>query len=203
MERIHIYKQGNPFRPLILLLHGTGGDEKSLLDMAARIDKDAGILSLRGEVNEDGLNRHFKRLSLGVFDEVDLHKRTSDLEQFLDFAANKYGFPRHQIVGLGYSNGANLLASHLFKYPKSVQGAILLHPLSAGTIDKIPDLFGLPIFIGVGEEDPICPQEMTQKLFLQLHKTGANVTLSWHQFGHNLSTEEIQKASTWYQSFFK
>lgn len=49
----HLFTQGkNPDKPVLLLLHGTGGNELDLLPIAARIDDEASILSVRGNVLE-------------------------------------------------------------------------------------------------------------------------------------------------------
>ena len=52
----------------LLLLHGTGGDENDLVPLGQMLAPDAGILSPRGTVNENGAARFFKRLAEGVFD---------------------------------------------------------------------------------------------------------------------------------------
>lgn len=106
---IHIFKEGqNPKRPTLLLLHGTGGTEQDLLQLAEWVDPQASVLSVRGNVSEHGMPRFFRRLAEGVFDEEDLIARTAELHQFLDEAAEKYNFERSNVVAIGYSNGANI-----------------------------------------------------------------------------------------------
>ena len=41
---------------------------------------------------------------------------------FLDEAAEKYGFDRDNIIAIGYSNGANIAASLLFHYQNCIKG---------------------------------------------------------------------------------
>ena len=93
----HIFQKGkDPAKPTLLLLHGTGGNELDLLPLAGRIDDEASILSVRGNVLENGMPRFFRRLAEGIFDEEDLIFRTKELNQFLDEAAEKYEFDRGQ-----------------------------------------------------------------------------------------------------------
>src|SRR5690625_6661862 len=80
----HIFKKGNNSDRTFLLLHGTGGTENDLLPLAHMIDPDANVLSVRGNVLENGMPRFFRRLSEGVFDEEDLIYRTKELKQFLE-----------------------------------------------------------------------------------------------------------------------
>ena len=113
----HIFRQGKDLQgPTLLLLHGTGGTESDLLPLAEIIDADANVLSVRGNVQENGMPRFFKRLAEGVFDEEDLISRTKELYEFLDEAAVEYQFDRNYVIAIGYSNGANIAASLLFHY---------------------------------------------------------------------------------------
>ena len=52
MNHQHIFKQGNPERPLLLLLHGTGGTEHDLFFLGEAIDPEASLLGVRGNVTE-------------------------------------------------------------------------------------------------------------------------------------------------------
>ena len=73
----HIFQKGkDPSKPVLLLLHGTGGTETDLLPLAGHIDPEASVLSVRGNVLENGMPRFFRRLAEGVFDEEDLLFRT-------------------------------------------------------------------------------------------------------------------------------
>src|SRR5699024_11695027 len=111
------------------LLHGTGGTEQDLLPLAEKVDPDANVLSVRGNVSENGMPRFFRRLAEGVFDEEDLIFRTKELNDFLDNAAEENNFDRNNIIAIGYSNGANIAASLLFHYQDALRGAMLHHPM--------------------------------------------------------------------------
>ena len=111
--------------PTLLLLHGTGGDENDLLPLGRLILPEANMLSPRGNVPENGMNRFFRRLAEGVFDQEDLRRRTEDLGRFIDTAAVRYGLDRERIIAVGYSNGANIAASLLLRRPSALRAAIL------------------------------------------------------------------------------
>ncbi|AOM83712.1 alpha/beta hydrolase [Salisediminibacterium beveridgei] len=197
----HIYKRGDErTKETLLLLHGTGGDENDLLPLADMIDPMANVLSVRGNVDENGMNRFFRRLSEGVFDEEDLIFRTKELYDFIDEASVKYGFDRSHVVAVGYSNGANIAASLLYHYERPLRAAALHHPMVPRSGIDLPDMSGLPVFIGAGENDPICPPEQTEKLNKDLTKQGAAVELFWEQQGHQLSRGEVDRATLWYKS---
>ena len=78
------------------------------MSLADIVDPEASVLSVRGNVLENGMPRFFKRLAEGIFDEEDLIFRTNELNAFLDEASTEYKFDRQNIVAIGYSNGANI-----------------------------------------------------------------------------------------------
>lgn len=197
---IHKFFKGtNPNRPTLLLLHGTGGDENDLIPVGKMIDQEANLLTVRGEVIENGMPRFFRRLAPGVFDEQDLMYRTSQLHDFIDQASKTYDFDRGDVIAIGYSNGANIAANMLMQIPYSLRGAILMHPMLPRKDGQVPELKNTKVLITAGNNDPIVPLESTQALKQVLDRNGAEVSLSWFKFGHKLSSEEIQVIIKWYQ----
>ncbi|MEH7013205.1 alpha/beta hydrolase [Neobacillus niacini] len=195
----HIFNKGKDLtKPTFLMLHGTGGNELDLLPLAGMIDDEASVLSVRGNVLENGMPRFFRRLAEGVFDEEDLIFRTTELNEFLDDAAVKYDFDRDNIIAIGYSNGANIAASLLFHYQNSLKGAILHHPMVPRRID-LPDLTGKHVFIAAGTNDPICSPLESAELQSLLENANANVVLHWEHRGHQLTKQEVDAAAEWYQ----
>ena len=63
----HIFKEGKAGHPVFILLHGTGGDETNLLPLGEVLDSEATVLSIRGDVNENGMLRYFKRQGEGRY----------------------------------------------------------------------------------------------------------------------------------------
>ncbi len=198
----HFFHKGKDLtKPTLLLLHGTGGNELDLLPLAGRIDEEASVLSVRGNVLENGMPRFFRRLAEGVFDEEDLIFRTKELNEFLDEAAKTYDFDRENIVAIGYSNGANIAASLLFHYQNVLKGAILHHPMVPRRGIELPDLSGKSVFIAAGTNDPICSPMESAELQTLLEKANANVSLHWENRGHQLTASEVEAAAQWYRTF--
>ena len=183
----------------LLLLHGTGGNENDLLPLGQALLPGANLLSLRGNVLENGMPRFFRRLAEGVFDQADLRLRTWELAEFLAEAADRYGFNANRVIAVGYSNGANIAASLLLRRPERLAGAVLFHPMVPFVPETLPDLKGKKVFIGAGENDPIVPVANTEELATLLEQAGAEITLHWHQGGHSLTQEEMQAAQVWLQ----
>ena len=199
----HLFIKGSDqAKPTLLLLHGTGGTERDLLPLAAEIDSSANVLSVRGNVLENGMSRFFRRLAEGIFDEEDLIFRTKELNEFLDEAAEQYEFNRTNMLALGYSNGANIAASLLFHYENALSGAILHHPMVPRRGIALPDLTDTPIFISAGTNDPICPSKESEELYDLLEKAHAKVDIHWESNQHQLTYSEVDAAAKWYQTAY-
>ena len=79
---IHEFVPGSSPRTL-LLLHGTGGNERDLITLGRELDPSAALVSPRGKVLENGMPRFFRRLAEGVFDLEDLKHRANELADFV------------------------------------------------------------------------------------------------------------------------
>lgn len=188
----------------LLLLHGTGGDEHDLLPIAKEFGNDFNILSLRGNVLENGMPRFFKRLSMGVFDEKDLTFRTHEMVSFLKELALKEGFDINKLIALGYSNGANIAGSTLVLYPDFLAGAILYRPMQPFKnigID-VKNSKKTPVFMSNGMVDPTVNQADTVKYISILKKVGFDVVNYSLSTGHHLTREDLTLSVEWYKQHF-
>src|SRR5213596_3116299 len=171
-------------RRTLLMLHGTGGDEGSLLSFADSLDSSAGVLSPRGKVLEKGMPRFFRRVAEGVFDLEDLVLRTHELADFVAAAADPYDIDKKNIIAVGYSNGANIAASVLLLRPETFAGAILFRAMLPLEPQKPLELANVRVWIGAGNYDPIIPTSETQRLVELLRHAGADVTVRFLNAGH-------------------
>jgi predicted esterase len=193
---IHEFLPGTSPRTL-LLLHGTGGNERDLIQLGRELDPNAALLSPRGKVLENGMPRFFRRLAEGVFDLEDLKYRANELADFVTAAAQHYGFATDQLVGVGYSNGANIAASMLLLRPEIMRSAILFRAMVPLNPDALPDLSSVHVWIGAGTEDPIIPRPETHALAELLRNAGADVTIRYFQAGHELTMADVESAREW------
>jgi len=178
--------------PLLFLFHGTGGDEDQFFDIGGQLLPGGHLIAVRGDVSERGALRYFKRTGEGQYDMADLASRTDAMAAFI---AAHVGEKRPSAVyGLGYSNGANILASVLFKAPDLLDGAVLMHPLIPFEPPAAPGLKGKHVLITAGQRDQIAPAEGTQKLVDYFAGQGALVEARWHLGGHELRQEEFAAA---------
>lgn len=196
----HFIPASGPDDTVLLMLHGTGGDENDLIPLARALRPGAAILSPRGNVLEHGMPRFFRRIAEGVFDLDDLAKRTDELAAFIDGAAAKYGIERSKIVAVGFSNGANIAASLLLRRPDVLRSAVLLSPMVPFEPSAQPNLAAARVFIGAGSVDPIVPLKQVDRLAEILRGAGADTTVFLHPAGHTITNDELEAARKWLAS---
>lgn len=177
--------------PLFVLLHGTGGDENQFFELGGQLLAGARLVAPRGDVSEHGALRYFKRTGEGVYDMADLALRTRQMVDFVTARRNETKPSR--VVGLGYSNGANILAAVQFAAPELFDATILMHPLIPFTPPAV-DFGGRKVLITAGQRDPMASVAMTEALGDYFTAHGAKAELVWHAGGHELRQEELRSA---------
>ncbi len=178
--------------PALFLFHGTGGDEHQFLDLGAELRPGARLIAPRGDVSEGGALRYFRRLAEGQYDMEDLARATAGMAGFVGERLGPDRLP--EVAGMGYSNGANILAAMLFAHPGLFDTPLLLHPLIPFEPAPQPGLAGRRILITAGRRDPICPPPAAEALAGYFRRQGAEVELVWHEGGHEIRREELLAA---------
>jgi phospholipase/carboxylesterase len=189
MSYVAARTEGTGNGTLVFTFHGTGGNEHQFHDLASQLLPGAAVVSPRGDVRDAGMNRYFRRTGEGIYDMDDLWARTNALAAFLAEERSKADALR--VVGLGYSNGANILAAIAMSHPEIVDEIVLMHPLIPWTPQPQPGLADKRVLITAGRRDPICPAPMTEALADYLRQQGTSLTLHWHEGGHELRPEEL------------
>jgi phospholipase/carboxylesterase len=182
--------KGTAGAPLFLTFHGTGGHENQFHGFAESLMPGAHVTSPRGDVSEFGALRYFKRTGEGVYDMDDLAARTEAMAAFIRNEKAETGASR--VIGLGYSNGANILAAVALQHPDLVDDLVLMHPLIPWSPAPQAGLQDRRVLITAGERDPICPAPLTKALEKYLTDQGAKVTTHWHPGGHEIVDSEIR-----------
>jgi len=183
--------KGSAGAPLFLVFHGTGGDENQFFELGGQLLPGARIVAPRGDVSEGGALRYFRRTGEGRYDMADLAVRTGQMVDFVKARIAETNPSR--VIGLGYSNGANILASVQFAAPELFDASVLMHPLIPFQPPVAPGLKGRRVLITAGKRDPIAPAPATQQLADYFAGQGADATLFWHEGGHELRPEEVRE----------
>lgn len=184
----HLWQEGTG-TPLVLF-HGTGSSKEDIAGLAQHFAPKAPVLAMDGDVMEGRMRRFFRRTGEGVYDMDDLARATTKMAGWLDATFAHYGI--EDAVGVGYSNGANILANMVLTGQGPLTRSVWLHPLIPFAWNA--DLTGHEILLTAGERDPICPWPQTEALIAQLRAAGATVETVIHPGGHELRAEEVTAA---------
>jgi len=191
-----------PGAPTLLLLHGSGGDETSLLALGRAIAPGAAFLSPRGNAKDHGSSRFFARPGNPSVSDPEIECRTRELADFTQAATCMYEI-KQQFLIVGFSNGANIAVHLLLHSHIPWAGAILMRGMAADDHSPHNTLHSAPVLILSGIDDPIVQSDQAEDLASQLRNAGAEVTLHWEQAGHNLSQGDVLMAFDWTRQFYK
>ena len=180
----------------LVLLHGSGGDEATLMDFASRIDPRAVLMGVRGRLVQDGVTRWYRRLTPTRFDQDDIRSEAGAFAAFLRQAAGADKLDLAHTTFIGYSNGANLLIAMALLHPDIVERAVLLRPMSV--LESIPevDLSGARFLTVAGAADSIYAP-FAPALEAMLRRHGAQVDARTIKSDHAFGDEDIRTVSEW------
>ena len=180
---------------VIVLLHGSGANETSLLPFANRIAPRATLLTVRGRAVEDDLPRWFLRLSANTFDQADIAREAEAFAAFIEGAVAAYGLDPSRLVYLGYSNGANLINAMLWLQPHLIRKAVLLRSMPVLEAPPSIDMADAKVLMISGEFDDY--GRYSELLQAKLEAAGAKVTAQTLPRGHELTDDDIPIIQTW------
>lgn len=202
MRNLHfVHRFHHPADPdgsVIVLMHGTGGNESDLMPLAHRINPRATLLGVRGRSTEEGSIRWFRRFDLMHYDQADIRAEAEAFVAFLEDAVRAYGLDSGKITVLGYSNGANLAGAILQLYPQAIRQAVLLRGIQVLDPPPAPASGALgesQILMLSGTRDPY--GRLAPALEAALNGAGAQLETRMLETGHNLSQEDLDLARDW------
>lgn len=134
--RYRIDRAANPSGEVIILLHGSGGDETTLFSFARPIWPQATLVGIRGRIVQNGETRWFKKITPTKFDQKDAVDEAEAFVKFLTDLGKEDQYDLSRATFVGYSNGANLLAVIMMRHPELVRRAVLLR--SMPVLDSYP-----------------------------------------------------------------
>lgn len=189
------YTPENPDGTTLVLLHGSGGNETSLLPFAAKAAPNATLLALRGRATDEGTPRWFRRFSANKFDQADIASEAEALAAFVEGAVEAYRLDPQKLVFLGHSNGANMLAATMLLHPHIIRRAALLR--AAMVLEQPPaaDLSDAEVLLVAGDVDVF--SSFGPELVGLLREAGADVDARTIASGHAFEAADIEILRDW------
>lgn len=184
----HIVQGSND--KVIILLHGTGGNERDLIPIGKYIDENATLVGIRGNVEENGMLRYFKRYPDGSFDLRSLAKETYELHKTINDLMIANEWSAEKITLLGYSNGSNIMQSMMKEFDMPYNTYYLLHPSVTLPNQKFKSLSG-KVFISSGANDPYISEQGFEGIIESMKSSNIEVETYRHNQGHALTQDEL------------
>lgn len=197
MTTYYQYHKGQEGEPLFILLHGTGGNEESLLPIVSYLNPHAHVLALRGQVSENGSLRFFKRYAEGEFDLLDLEEKGKQLMEELSQFIRNHRLSTDNSVLIGFSNGSNMAINLLLRDASPFKKGILfapMYPITTNTLTETKK--STSVFISMGRLDPLVPLHQSEKVLYEFQSRQAQVTPYWVK-NHEITSESLKAARKW------
>jgi len=191
--------------PLLVLLHGIGGDEHDLLRLAPYVDGRFRVVGLRAprsygpgyswfqiDVSADGTIRpHADEARAAVL----------DLARWLAAAPARLDTEPGRTYVLGFSQGAMMTIGIVRSHPEHIAGAVVLS--GSGPDDVFPlvaprALVGrVPLFVGHGTEDDVLPIARGRAIRDAFADLSTDLTFREYPVAHGVDEDELRDVSTW------
>lgn len=197
----YIFKPGDKDLTPVLVLHSTGGDEKQLIPLAEDLFPNHPLLSIRGRVSEQGINRYFKLKGPGFtkenFDLESLNQESQWLAAEVVRLGEEYELDLSKLAVIGYSNGANVALYMQLKGLIQFDRVLAFHAMQLTDVDTPVIADESKIFLTHADNDPIVTRANLEELSSDLQKTECELEVFKASFGHQLSNEELVAAKKW------
>ncbi|RFB98971.1 ring-cleaving dioxygenase [Rhizobium leguminosarum bv. trifolii] len=189
------YTPPDPDGSVFVLLHGSGGNETTLMPLLNKAAPRATLLGVRGRATEEGFPRWYKRITPFSFDQNDIKTEAEAFAAFIEGAVKSYGLDPQKVVYVGYSNGANLLNSLLYLHPNLVHKAVLLRSMPVLSDFPHADLKGTDLLVISGKTDAY--GKYASELEERLKSSGATVDSDVIPGGHDLGDADVPIIQKW------
>src|SRR3954470_19239868 len=192
------YEPNYPY-PLLVFMHGHGGNEEQSLRLAPRVSRRNYVaIGLRGPllvgIRPDGR---------GCFSWGDDAHAGMSVEDYLVRAVEQtrrsYHVHSERIFLAGVCEGATMAYRFALTHPEKVAGVIALNGLlpRGGPLFRLPAVRGLRGFIGQGISTPFAPLALARRDANLLYTAGVDVKMTTYPTSRRLHPDMLKDANKW------
>ncbi len=201
-------RQSNPGKaPVLVFLHGVGGNETNLMTLAPSFDERFHILSARAPINLGSNAFSWFEVQFAPDpvinpDQAEASRKT--LIAFLENAVSQYNLEATQIYLAGFSQGAIIGASVSLTRPDLVAGLVMMSgrilPEIKPRLAPSIALTTQNIFVAHGSQDAKLPIRHAHASRDLLSSLGVNLTYREYEMGHEIIQPEVVEIAAWVQA---
>ena len=183
--------------PLVVLLHGRGATEESIVGLADHLPVGPGYAAVRAPIPDGGGFAWFENRGIGRPVAESLAETTAWFRAWLDDEAA----PERPVVLVGFSGGAAFAGGLLLQDPGRFAGAAILYgtlPFDAGVPVDEGRLADTSVLVARGDADGIIPRELLDRTWRYLHEeSGAELAAYRDGGGHGLTVGALGELRRW------
>ncbi|GAA6525092.1 serine esterase [Intrasporangium sp. DVR] len=187
----------DPAAPLVVLLHGRGADEHSILSIVPHLPVGPAYAAVRAPIAEGGGYAWFANRGIGRPVTESLAATMTWFRAWLDEVAPA-GRP---VVLVGFSGGAAFAGGLLLDEPSRFSGAAILYgtlPFDAGVPVTPGRLVGAKVFVAQGDRDVVIPRELLDRTWSYVTgESGATAHTRRDPGGHGITAETAVELRDW------
>jgi phospholipase/carboxylesterase len=185
--------------PLIVFLHGEGGNEEQILRLAPRLSRRNYVaIGLRGPICLGPNRKGALGFSWGDGSQLSL------IEDYLLEAVRQtrlnYHIHSERIYLAGFAEGATLAYRLGLTFPRMLGGIVALNgamPRQDRPLLRLEEVRALKVFIGHGIANSIVPMGLVRQDERLLYSAGVDVDLNTYPTNHRLHADMLRDLNRW------
>lgn len=188
---------GDDAAPLVVLLHGRGADESTIIGLSDHLSAGPGYAAVRAPIAEGGGYAWFANRGIGRPVAESLADTLAWFKSWLQDTV-PVGRPVYLV---GFSGGAAFAGGLILDQPARYAGAAVLFgnlPFDSGLPTTAGRLGGVRVFAARGDHDRVIPVDLLDRTWEYLHgDSGALAVTRRDPVGHELTPITIAALSEW------
>lgn len=192
------YEPRYPY-PLIVFLHGDGGNEEQILRLAPRVSRRNYVsIGLRGPVCKGPNRKGALGFSWGDVSHVPMIE--DYLLEAIQQTRRHYHIHSERIILAGFAEGATLAYRMGLTFADKLYGIVALNghmPRHDRPLLRLPEARSLRTFIGHGIANSVVPMSMAKADYRLLYAAGMDVEMHTYPTNHRLHADMLRDVNRW------
>jgi len=180
--------------PVIFALHGIGYNEKDMLKLVADLKNEFILIGIRGNLTYQNGYAYYFLKSYGNPEREMFDDSMKNLQDFLEYALQKYPIDSERKYLIGFSQGAILSMSLALVLGDEIKGIVAMNGyVPSFVVEDYPvkSIQQMSVFVTQGETDEIFPLNVGQENYEFFRQHAGSVKYTIYPAGHEI-TNEIQ-----------